>query len=79
MKKSLLRILAAALIAAPVAVPVALVAMTFVGALASCAKGDEPASDPSTRAMTHEDSVAAGLIISVENNGEWDGEKEYEF
>ena len=60
---------------------VAAIALSSI--LASCSKDDEPVrtNDPTTRAMTREDSIAAGLIIQlgVENGGEWDGETNYEF
>lgn len=51
--------------------------------LVSCTKDDEPVrmDDTATRAMTRQDSIAAGLImqVSIENDGAWDGETHYEF
>ena len=61
------------------------VLLAFVSVLVACDKDDDEKRDveimnnPTTRAMTHEDSIAAGLIITVENDGEWDGEDEHDF
>ena len=53
----------------------ALVALFVVPALAACSEGDEPSRNapdtPITRAMTREDSIRAGLIITVDTA--WDG------
>ena len=58
-----------------------LVALFVVPALAACSEGDDPSRTkpdaPATRAMTREDSIRAGLIITVDTA--WDGEDHYTF
>lgn len=57
-----------------------LVALIVVPALAACSEGDEPSRTkpdaPATRAMTREDSIRAGLIITVDTA--WDGVIQYQ-
>ncbi len=42
------------------------VALFVVPVLASCSKDETPIDTPVTRAITHEDSVKMGLIITVD-------------
>ena len=48
--------------------------------LAGCSKGDEPVrTDPTTRALTHADSVRLGLIIELQADSAWDGTIDVKF
>ena len=55
-------------------------ALFVVPALAACSKGDDPSRNnpdaPITRTMTREDSIRAGLIITVDSA--WDGVIDYQ-
>ena len=77
------RAIPAGMAALPVAVAVAVVALGVGALVASCGEDDpsgaDVPADPTTRTLTHADSVRLGLVISVENDGEWDGEDEYPF
>ena len=49
------------------------VVLFFVPAFVGCNKGDDavPTNDPTTRSITHEDSVRMGLILKADSA--WDG------
>ena len=60
---------------------ITLFAALFVApVLAGCSRGDEPVrTDPTTRALTHADSVRLGLIIEIRVDTAWDGTIDVKF